>query len=103
MDTTKPLESNVTIRNEIWGLDVLNQHLWFARQIKDETYWEGTGLDQHAINTFVDFKAALSFFLTNYTKTDTIQGVLNGQYRIAFPHNAAAITILDAVAKELGQ
>lgn len=93
------------IRNEIRGVDVLNQLLWFARKVSDDpmdTTWEGTGLDIAGIVTHVDFKSAVSYYLMGYSKTDMIQGVLNGQYKIAIPSNAAATTLLDTIVKELG-
>lgn len=86
----------------MWGNNQLNERLWHARQIEGHEEWEGTGRNHASFITFVDFKAALSSFLVYYPDTDTIQAVLDNQYRIAFPNRAPAITILDAIAKELG-
>ncbi len=93
------------MRNELRGIDVINQLLLAARKANDDpkdTRWEGTGLDMPGFVTHVDFKSALSFYLVQYSKTDTIQAILNGEYRVAVPRNAAATTILDAIVKELG-
>lgn len=90
-------------RNEIWGTDNLNQRIWMARQIDDREEWEGTSIKQHGIVIFADFKTALQFFLIDCPDTDKVSGVLDNLYHIAFPNQAPAITILDAIAKELGR
>ena len=91
------------IRNELRGVDSLNQGLWMIRQMEGQELWEGTGAEDWSIVVFVDLKAALTRMLTQYSKTDVIQGTIGGLYRIAFPHTSAAITIVDAIMKELGQ
>lgn len=102
-----PEKTRITVmtntRNEIRGVNALNEPLWMAREAENGEYWEGTGLKYPGISTFVNFKSALMHFLIAHPETDTISGILNGQYRIAFPHNAAATTLLDTIAKELGQ
>ncbi len=90
------------MQNNLRGVDLIHSPLWTARQISETQQWESTGIKESGFIIHVDFKAALQWNLVQYTETHTIQGVLDNEYRIAIPHNAAAITILDAIAKELG-
>jgi hypothetical protein len=91
-------------RNEICGINIVGEMLWVARQITpDQKEWEATGTRIAGFLIYDKFKSCLSNMLIHYPDTDTIQGILDGQYRVAVPSNAAAITILDAIARELGQ
>lgn len=89
-------------RNEIRGTDIMGNVVWTARQIANgQREWEGTGIGIAGFMIFTDIRSCIQIFLTSNPETDTIQGVLDGSYRIAVPSNAAAITILDAILKEL--
>lgn len=88
------------MRNTMRGVNILNEQLWESREAGP--VWESTGLKESGFVTHVDFKACLQWNLTRYPETDTIQAVLNGLFRLAVPSQSAAITILDAIAKQLG-
>lgn len=82
------------------GVSIMNEQLWESREAGP--VWESTGLKESGFVTHIDFKACLQWNLTRYPETDTIQAVLNDQYRLAVPSQSAAITILDAIAAQLG-
>lgn len=84
--------------DRIQGLDLNGAVFWMAESIGD--LWLGTGKDQSRLIRHLDLRAAIQFYLTWYPRTDTIQAVLDGQYRVCVP-GQAAMSIIDAVLKEI--
>lgn len=88
----------MTTNDRLQGLDLNGAIFWMAESI--DGLWLGTGKDQCGLIRHVDLRAAIQFYLTFYPQTDTIQAVLDGQYRVCVP-GQAAMSIIDAVLKEI--
>lgn len=87
------------MNDSLRGQDLNGALLWTAEKINDQ--WLGSGRDLSGLVRSPDLRAALQFYLSRYPETDEIQAQLGGQYRMCMP-GQAAMSIIDAVLKELG-